>query len=1621
MAETTTNGAIAQAIKEIEQGSPTVSARIERHVGISIVLRRIAAALKRNQSGPSPPEATVFSDKWLNAVKSAVAEGDQLAWNLAKLMVVGRGAAGKTSTVRSLLGQTPVLEHLSTEMADISRTRAQDWKPVNEDHNDFQTQVRLAASQRLQQNATSEQSSVGVDAALSIARATTTDSDRGLHAGNPGTSDDTFKAETAPESTSRPLQDLQKPLLAPEEVARRFQLRDEDEAFLQRAAPARKVSFSIWDYGGQRVFYALHHIFLTEKGLYLVVFDMRELVGADKFKTDLRPEEYARLGTQDESIDFLRFWLNSIKLHAPGAPVLLVGTHKDKVQDVHAVDCVLRKAEIVSSDCRLVKPNDGLLFFAVDNCSAEGDRASALREAVVSTAVTQAYIHDKVSLAWLKIREDLIKSGKPFVSMEEVVSMGIGYGRTREDVGNMLAYFHELGVVVHLRGSPTLERVVVMDPQWLLNKLARVVADDLHAAKILWDERLGKSGLLQVYKTMRKEAIAPKPLLAWLWDEDEVKYLIEFMEANMLLCPWRFDADSSKEEYLVSALLSVTDQAVDTTRFERGLTCELDFSEFYLPDGIFYRLVAQCAVFATRPEVVEPGLSPRKPKLGTRLAAIYFGLNLFLLEVIKDDVIRLTVSAKAPRPALVIKVLVSMLREQEDTMFRKLPWRLLLLAPGTEKRAEYKIVERAISVTEAKHVWSVDDGDEEPIVVAKFAPFFHEQIGPLDTDEDGPAVPKVKQTLTLGPGMLTHIFLSHKQSSGGDLADMLRLKLENRGLKVWFDQAYNHALNHAAMLEGVRQSRAYVLVLTKGVFSSEAVMTELRCALEIGKPVILVHESETHRESYTPFPHMPSNGIRQNGGVAVARALKQNSTLQVLSAQSTSSGGATTFRPGEGASAASATFTHASPVSSAPTVSPSAYHNPAPSDSQPILVAPEEVARRFRLRAEDTTLLQSAAPERDVSFSIWDYGGQRVFYALHHIFLTSKGLYVVVFDMRELLDVDKLKDKLTPQELAGLATRDESLWFVRFWLNSIKLHAPDASVVLVGTHKDQVDDLEEVDDVLRAAGVVRPDCRLVLPENDLLFFAVDNCSPDVNRAEALRKAVTETATQLDHAHDKVPLAWLKIREDLVESKEPFVPIEEVLAMGATLGQSQTDVRKMLAYFHDVGVVVYLSGSETLERVVVIEPQWLLDKLARVIADDLHARKLWRDRRLRLDGFFEAYERLRARAIASRSLLAWLWGGEEVDYLIEFMEANMLLCPWRFDAESKEGKYLVSALLSLAKETVDTSQFQRGLACELDFSGFYLPDGVFYRLVAQCAVYATQSEVCEPGLKPREPKLGTGMAKIHFGLNCFLLEVLSDDVIRLSVKDTAPRPAFVIKVLVSMLRVQEETMFRKLPWRLLLLVPETGERAEYKTVRKAYHDTKAKYVWSVDDETEEALAVAKFEPFFKEQIGPLDTDEDGDAVPKVKEPPLLGPNLDYHIFLSHKQSSGGDLAGMLWLKLENRGFKVWYDQVFEQVLTHEAMRDGVLRSKAIVLVLTKGVFESNAVQHELQCALEAKKRIVLVHESETHRDGYAPFLDYQQSTPTFCKDLISKIESLPVRRKWYEEDSFLGELVRRSLS
>src|SRR2546430_2043400 len=72
--------------------------------------------------------------------------------------------------------------------------------------------------------------------------------------------------------------------------------------------PGQSLQLNTWDFGGQDIYRATHQFFLTKRSLYLVIWN-------------------ARLGGEQGRLDY---WLNSIRVLAPDAPILLVATHIDE-------------------------------------------------------------------------------------------------------------------------------------------------------------------------------------------------------------------------------------------------------------------------------------------------------------------------------------------------------------------------------------------------------------------------------------------------------------------------------------------------------------------------------------------------------------------------------------------------------------------------------------------------------------------------------------------------------------------------------------------------------------------------------------------------------------------------------------------------------------------------------------------------------------------------------------------------------------------------------------------------------------------------------------------------------------------------------------------------------------------------------------------------------------------------------------------------------------------------------------------------------------------------------------------------------------------------------------------
>eukprot|EP00741_Cyanophora_paradoxa_P021575 tig00021365_g20826.t1 len=88
------------------------------------------------------------------------------------------------------------------------------------------------------------------------------------------------------------------------------------------------------------------------------------------------------------------------------------------------------------------------------------------------------------------------------------------------------------------------------------------------------------------------------------------------------------------------------------------------------------------------------------------------------------------------------------------------------------------------------------------------------------------------------------LFLSHRQSTGADLARSIKLELEQMrpGIRVFLD---TDALDDIHDLRAaIAASRAFLLVLTPGVFESQFVVKEVVAAADLRRPALILWDTK---------------------------------------------------------------------------------------------------------------------------------------------------------------------------------------------------------------------------------------------------------------------------------------------------------------------------------------------------------------------------------------------------------------------------------------------------------------------------------------------------------------------------------------------------------------------------------------------------------------------------------------------------------------------------------------------------------------------------------------------------------------------------------------------------------
>ena len=404
---------------------------------------------------------------------------------------------------------------------------------------------------------------------------------------------------------------------------------------------------------------------------------------------------------------------------------------------------------------------------------------------------------------------------------------------------------------------------------------------------------------------------------------------------------------------------------------------------------------------------------------------------------------------------------------------------------------------------------------------------------------------------------------------------------------------------------------------------------------------------------------------------------------------------------------------------------------PVLTDPPELSEVPEEIATLI----EKLQALEINEDEDEIHSILWDFGGQSVYYATHPLFLTTRAIYLLVYNLSRHPD-----KKFAPQVKRGFLKfiKDDfcersNMDYLDFWMSSVSSlvsqgdNSQETSevfppVFLVCTHADKP--YESIDPEMLAEEIFDSLKTKIYGQHLLDVFVVNNTKsggeeecPEVIR---LRKEVRDIAKELPQVKEVIPIKWLKYEKAvrvLLEDDCKWISLEKAktIALEVCGISSETEFLTLLNFLHDQRILIHFDDTPELNKMVILDPQWLIDVFKKVITITSSQR---RERK-----FTKLWQKLEKTGILEEKLLQHVWGSlfdnrETCDSLISMMEKFGLLCPWpSSDGSESPSEYLVPSMLMFPPKGVRKLIASAGIpSLFVKFKSGQVPLGLFPRLV-----------------------------------------------------------------------------------------------------------------------------------------------------------------------------------------------------------------------------------------------------------------------------------------------------------------
>ena len=300
-----------------------------------------------------------------------------------------------------------------------------------------------------------------------------------------------------------------------------------------------QVRLNVWDFGGQEIMHRTHQFFLSHNSLYVLVVSGRSGL---------------------EEVD-AEYWLKMIESFGGESPVIIVKNKiKEQLFEVNRRALWQKYPFIV---------RDSFLSTDCEDATGIGD----LRRMIMRETDRLEHLRDPFPISWFKIKGEITKQKKNYLSFDEYRKICSNLGESEEDSQDALAfYLHHLGIALNFKDDPRLQDTHVINPHWVTEGIYAILN-----ARQLAEQK----GELQL-----------RDLKNWLRAKDYPTTMHRFLLDLMKKFELCFSFPDDDTHYLIPELLDIQEPAA-AAEFKAAECLNFRYEYDVLPEGLLPRFIVR--------------------------------------------------------------------------------------------------------------------------------------------------------------------------------------------------------------------------------------------------------------------------------------------------------------------------------------------------------------------------------------------------------------------------------------------------------------------------------------------------------------------------------------------------------------------------------------------------------------------------------------------------------------------------------------------------------------------------------------------------------------------------------------------------------------------------------------------------------------------------------------------------------------------------------------------------------------------------------------------------------------------------------------------------------------------